>query len=379
MAVINSVQIALIRCCLIVIGGITLQVSAAVLPEDKAETAYHYYDGGGVQVDGPAVFVRKSVADNLSLSGGYYVDQISSASIDVESYASSYSEERTEMSAGMTYVEKDSTIAVGYVNSDESDYESDTYHFDYQEEFFGGLSVFSLGYTSGSDDISSAVNSFSDEADRNHYRIGFSQVVTPALVLRANFEHISDSGFLASPYRKAIVNGVLYDEQMPRTRRSDAISVSADYFIETWSAALHGQYRYFSDTWDVSADDIRLSFTKTFEQNTLQRWIIEGWVRYYGQSSASFFQDQFDQLYEYRTRDKELSDFDSYSIGLGVEYALDDMQWFSDPSLALGFEWIQYEYNNFYEYANGSFAQDNNKQLYEFDATTAYVSFSTSF
>lgn len=348
---------------------------AITLPKDKAEATYHYYDGGGVEVSGPALFVRKSVADTVSVTASYYVDAVTSASIDVETYASPYEEDRTEYSVSADYVENDAKITIAYVNSEESDYESDTIHFDYQEEFFGGLTTASLGYSSGSDDVLSNTSDFKDFADHEFYRLGLSQVLTPVFLIRANYEHVSDKGFLGSPYRKSVVNGVLFDESLPRTRRSDAFSFGADYFIETWSTAIKAQYRYFSDTWDVKADDFRLSVTKSLRSH----WIIEGWVRYYGQTSASFYQDQFSSIFQYRSRDKELSDFDSYSLGIGFEYLIEDTDWLKEPSLAIGSEWIRYQYNDFYQYQNGDFNQNNNKRLYEFDATIFYVSFSTGF
>ncbi|MCG7900178.1 MAG: hypothetical protein JAY85_17180, partial [Candidatus Thiodiazotropha weberae] len=40
---------------------------ATVLPEDRADIMYHRYDGGGVEVDGPSILVRKSVMDTVSL------------------------------------------------------------------------------------------------------------------------------------------------------------------------------------------------------------------------------------------------------------------------------------------------------------------------
>ncbi len=384
MVVINKVRTlldtqSLVTCVwsLLLIIGMTLSntVMAITLPKDKAEATYHYYDGGGVEVTGPALFVRKSVSDNVSVAASYYVDAISSASIDVETYASPYEEDRTEYSVATDYVENDARLSFAYVNSDESDYQSDTFHFDYQEEFFGGLTTASMGYSSGSDDVLSNVSDFKDSADHDFYRLGLSQVLLPELIIRANYEHISDTGYLGSPYRKSVVNGVLLDENLPRTRRSDALSFGADYFIETWSTAIKTQYRYFSDTWDVKANDFRLSATKSYKTN----WIIEGWVRYYGQSSASFYQDQFTSVFNYRSRDKELSDFDSYSLGSGFEYLLQDTEWLEKPSLAFGAEWIRYQYNDFYQYENGDFNQNNNKRLYEFDATIIYVSFSSGF
>ncbi|MDJ0806416.1 MAG: hypothetical protein QNJ78_06230, partial [Gammaproteobacteria bacterium] len=71
-----------------------LPAGSAVLPEDRADLMYHVYDGGGVEVTGPSILVRKSVGESVSISGNYYVDSISSASIDVITSASPYQEER---------------------------------------------------------------------------------------------------------------------------------------------------------------------------------------------------------------------------------------------------------------------------------------------
>ena len=69
-------------------------VQAVDLPEDRAETMYHLYDGGGVIAQGPAVLIRKSMLDRVSLSASYYVDAVSNASIDVVTTASKYKETR---------------------------------------------------------------------------------------------------------------------------------------------------------------------------------------------------------------------------------------------------------------------------------------------
>ena len=63
---------------------------AAVLPDDRADVLYHRYEGGGVTVDGPSLLVRKKFAEKYSVSANYYVDMVSSASIDVLTTASPY-------------------------------------------------------------------------------------------------------------------------------------------------------------------------------------------------------------------------------------------------------------------------------------------------
>ena len=64
----------------------------AALPEDVAEGMVHLFNGGGVTASGPALLVRKSIADTVSLTGTLYVDMVSNASIDVVTTASPFRE-----------------------------------------------------------------------------------------------------------------------------------------------------------------------------------------------------------------------------------------------------------------------------------------------
>ena len=107
-------------------GGALLAPTAraADLPDDRAEAMIHVYNGGGVRASGPALLVRKSVADKFALSGSLYVDIVSNASIDVVTTASPYREQRTEWGLGLDHVVRDSLIHVGVTRSSEPDYQS---------------------------------------------------------------------------------------------------------------------------------------------------------------------------------------------------------------------------------------------------------------
>ena len=72
-----------------------------MLPEERADTMYHYYSGDNVTIDGPSLLLRKNIKETVSVFGNYYVDSISSASIDVVTTgASPYEEERQEYTRG---------------------------------------------------------------------------------------------------------------------------------------------------------------------------------------------------------------------------------------------------------------------------------------
>ena len=61
------------------LGGVFASPAAraATLPEDRAEALVHVYTGGGVTASGPALLVRKSLFDKVSLTGSLYVDAVS--------------------------------------------------------------------------------------------------------------------------------------------------------------------------------------------------------------------------------------------------------------------------------------------------------------
>ena len=61
---------------------------AGVLPEDRTDLLYHRYEGGGITIQGPSLLIQKKITDNFALTGNYYEDMISSASIDVKLSAS---------------------------------------------------------------------------------------------------------------------------------------------------------------------------------------------------------------------------------------------------------------------------------------------------
>jgi hypothetical protein len=99
---------------------------ADVLPDDRADILYHLYDGGGVTIEGPSILVRKKAGKSVSFVANYYVDMISSASIDVVTTASPYTEEREQLSIGMDYLRGNTMMSISATNSEESDFTSDS-------------------------------------------------------------------------------------------------------------------------------------------------------------------------------------------------------------------------------------------------------------
>lgn len=311
-----------------VLLGLSLPLSAAVLPEDRAEMLYHRYSGGGVTISGPAVLVRKKLKDKYSVNAKYYVDSVSSASIDVETTASRYSEERTEYSVGIDSLQDKTTYSLNYTTSTENDYSADSAHLDVSHDFFGDLTTVALGFSQGWDTVG---KNFDDnwvdrEIDRRNYRASISQILTPKAILNLAFESVVDEGSdnraLGNPYRSVRiydVNNGLYsfeNERYPTTRNSDAWAVKLRYALDSKSV-IFSEYRQFTDSWGVDAWHLQAGYIYPIEPE----WLLEVRGRHYEQSAADFYSDLFaDTDINFYARDKELSTFDNNSLGLSFSY-----------------------------------------------------------
>ncbi len=344
---------------------LAVPLQAAELPAERSEVMYHSYDGGGVQVDGPAVLVRKGLGDSLSVAASYYVDSVSSASIDVLTNASPYREERTEAGLSLDYLHRDTLVSASFSTSDESDYEADTFGLSVAQEFFGGLSTLQLGFTLGDDVVGRADNNFRDTIERRQYRVGFSQVLSKRMVANISYEAISDEGYLNNPYRSARLLGASVPEVYPRTRTSNTVALRA---IRYWPArvATRAEYRYFEDTWQINAHSFELGASRYFGD----QWLLDAFVRFYNQDRASFYADNFDQPQNYMARDKELSTFASKSAGARLSYTLfeNPESTFERGTLNLGYEFINFDYDDFTDSRNG--------ELYGFDSHVLQLYFS---
>jgi hypothetical protein len=358
---------------------------AAVLPEERADAMYHRYDGGGVTIDGPSVLVRKNFKEQVSVSGNYYVDYVSSASIDViASGASEYDERRTEYSVSADYLYDKSIISGGYTNSDESDYTSDTWFFGVSQDFFGDLTTVNFGYSRGQDEVYQNRNEgFSEEADRNNFRIGITQIISPSMIMSLNYELVSEEGYLNNPYRSYRYLSDPLDpaagyqfatEVYPNTRTSDAAAIRLMYYLP-WRATAGGSYRYYTDDWGIDAHSAGVSYTHTLWDN----WTIDLKYRYYQQNGADFYSDLFiapsQDIKDYRARDKELSDFNDHTLSLYVSYALDlDYRLVDRAAFSLQWDRIWFNYDDFTNLTKEA-AIPGDEPLYDFQADVFKVLF----
>ena len=343
---------------------------AAVLPEDRMDVLYHRYDGGGMDIKGPSVLVRKSVADKVSVNANYYVDKVSAASVDVVTTASPYTEERIEKGIGLDYLSDKTLYSVGVTASDERDYIGRTVFAGVSQDFFGDMTTLSLGYSHGTDEVRRRDDpDFSEDLVRRSYQVGVSQVLTRNLIVGINHELITDRGYLNNPYRSVrYLNGGSFayqPEVYPRTRTSEATALRGSYYLP-WRAALHGEFRWFEDSWGIDARDWSL----TLVQPLSEEWVLELRTRHYRQNAADFYSDlfPFQDAQNFLARDKEMSTFRSMSFGAtaGFQRRWPGMPWIDRYGVRLGLDLYRFDYRDFRDLRVS--APPGEEPLYSFDA-----------
>jgi hypothetical protein len=361
---------------------------AGVLAEDRADVLWHNYDGGGIEIDGPSVLVRKKFGEKFAASANFYMDMVSSASIDVQLTASPYEEERTQYSGALEYLRNKSTYSAGFVNSEESDYEATMAYVAVSQDLFGDLTTISMSYKRGWDDVFRNVRqptgelerdpTFADRLDRRGYGVGLTQVLTRNMILGANFEVITDEGFLNNPYRSVRfedptnARGYAFESEIyPHTRTSNALSVRVKRFLP-WRGAGDLSYRFYTDTWGIQAHTAEVGYTHP----AWNRWTFDGKVRFYKQDAADFYADLFPrrQFANFLARDKELATFASVTVGVGAAYdfAVARLPWVQKSTFSARYDRLMIGYDDFRnatltDPANGILA--GAEPLYELNAS----------
>ena len=348
-------------------------LSAAVLPEDRSDALYHAYDGGGVEVSGPSILIRKQVGSAVSVSANYYTDSISSASVDVVTTASPYSEYRREHSFSVDYLHHSTIMTLGYNNSEESDYTSNTASFGISQEMFGAMTTVSLSYSRSADEVrKTGDEQFKEDVKRQSYRLGITQVLSTNALMSLTWETISDQGFLNNPYRSVryidTINpkGYAFEpERYPGTRSSNTLAIRGIYYLP-YRASLSAEYRYFSDSWGIQANNTELAYVHPLGE----RWTVDLKYRYYQQSAADFYSDIFStQGYQnHLARDKELSTFNSHTFSVGASFAFLKENWslLERGDVSFTFDYIQFNYDDFRDISGGGVA--GQESLYDFGA-----------
>ena len=337
----------------VILSGLSVFSYAGVLPQERADVMYHGYSGDGVSIDGPAVLLRKQFGNHVSVSANYYVDTVSGASIDVRATASEYQEQRKETTIGTDFLHEKSILSLSFTNSSENDFEANSVYVGLKQDFFGDLTTIALSYSKGWDEVGRRGDeNFLEEADRQKFGFGLTQIMTKSLIMGFNAEHVSDEGYLNNPYRSirfldpTSERGFSFaTEVYPNTRSSTAYSVNANYYLP-YRAAIYADARSYSDSWGITARNARIGYLHPYNN-----WLFDVFVRHYSQESADFYSDLFErsEQFNFMARDKEMSTYTGLTVGLSLayEWKFSETATFKKSSFHIEYDYMRFEYDNF--------------------------------
>jgi hypothetical protein len=187
-----------------------------------------------------------------------------------------------------------------------------------------------------------------------------------------NYEVITDEGFLNNPYRSVRYvddtsgRGYSYQpEQYPHTHTSNAVQLGARYYLP-YRAALHGEYRFYTDTWGIGAHTASVGYTQPWGK----QWLLEAGYRFYDQTHADFYSDLFPyaNAQNFLARDKELSTFTSNTFSFGATWEMPPRgwSWLHKSTVNLFIDHVQYDYADFRDLRKSS--APGTEPLYGYDA-----------
>jgi len=294
----------------------------------NTRAGYHAYTDDSVTVHSPRVDGAVQFED-VTVSPYWTSDVISAATpvattVDVVSQATSYREVRNEGGLGLRLTESERSVGGAYRLSNERDYTSHTVSMSIAHDLLDRQATARFGSRLAIDTVGRAdVSEFSRSLTNAAIDLGWSHIVNPELVLHFAYTLEYRRGFQSNPYRYVPIYEqtegpaqFLLAEEGPTERTRHAAEGLAVWAI-TPQVFVHGAYRYYVDGWGVQSHTAR---TQLWYEIPGDRVRLQGNVRLYTQSAASFFEPRYESADGFRTGDYRLSQMDSLVAGLRGEF-----------------------------------------------------------
>ena len=287
-------------------------------------------------IHGPSVLVRKKLAEKYAVSANYYMDMVTSASIDVEverreriQGRARPVQPRLRLPARQDHVQPRATRTAKRTTT-----RPRRPSFGISQDLFGDLTTISMGFSRGADvvrrrdTITDQIDpTFKEPIDRWSYRVGVSQILTKRLISSLQLEVITDEGFLNNPYRSYRYR---QSERRPPVRARDRdLSAHAHQQRGRLERALLPALSRGGRTAAIASSRTpgasrraRSKLGYTHPMGTVDA--SKSSFRYYTQGNADFYSDLFDRPNQqnFLARDKELSTFVSQALQRGRDVRL---------------------------------------------------------
>lgn len=247
--------------------------------------------------------------EDMSGASPWFVGESSSGKPKVIMSGASIEDTRTEVSGTTRYYFDRGNVGANYTYSHEDDYESNAGAVDGAFNSADGLTTYSGALSFAHDDIdptqgSVPTNTLHASKDVTSVWGGVSRIISKRALVRFGLGYTYRDGFLTDPYK--------YRDHRPDQRKEWVASTGYRHFFDTQNAALHVDYRYFNDDWDVTSHTVDVAWLQNLEHG----FQVAPFIRYYSQHEADFFSNLYDPEPRYFADDYRLSAFGAFSYGL---------------------------------------------------------------
>ena len=214
------------------------------------------------------------------------------------------------------YFVHDYALSVNGSTSHEKDYVSNSGGFNIQRDFNNKNTSLNFGFNY-TDDVINPSNRRDEFFSKtsSQYLLGLTQILTKKTIWQGNFSMAVENGYLTDPYKMVYVQneGILYDKR-PDERYRWSFFNKFIHYIASSEAALHFDYRYTIDSWQIDSHMFQL----TLYQSIMNGWQLVPNIRYYSQSASYFYQPFFDTVYGQNaySSDYRLAQYGAVSGGL---------------------------------------------------------------
>lgn len=257
------------------------------------------------------------------------------------------SDERTVQVITLEHEIDDYTLSFEYSHSKEADYASNALAFRLSRELFDKNTTLSGGLSYAFDEVlSTPFTTIASDRDKDSldFSMGITQLLGPNTILDFNLGYGHSSGYLADPYRKISQTSTIlvdtpvgtfpvtdtfdYPENRPDHIDRWVAKVAAKHYFEPLNGALHGSYRFFSNSDSITGHTFELKWVQEFND----QFSVSPYLRYYQQSGADFYHASLtgtgidghggnDSKGAYYSSDYRLSALDAITYGVQFSYS----------------------------------------------------------
>ena len=172
-----------------------------------------------------------------------------------------------------------------------------------------------------------ADNEFAGEGEKNttDLILGLTHVINRRTVGQVNLSYSLSQGYLTDPYKVFSVvdetsglpiDDSSYYESRPGDRQRASITFQLNHQTYPSNNIFHGQYRYYTDDWEVDSHTLDLDYRFTFANTSY----FETSIRLYTQTKAYFYQNEF-----FVDNTAGLDPTTLFPDYISADYRLDDM------------------------------------------------------